>query len=188
MAFRVLGPKGHNIIKNATATRVAKALPALVKRFKKVSVTEAAKTAHPESVLRAKVVAWAKWGVKNEPSIHYRETRPMPLTAKLPLTTDCSGFVTLCYKLAGLPDPNGLNYNGTGYTGTLINKGKQVGHPQVGDIVVYGGGTGHHTAVVVEAGADPLTVSHGWEGGPLYIRVSAERVSQPAGVRYFSYI
>ena len=37
--------------------------------------------------------------------------------ATLPLTTDCSGFVTVCYFLAGAPDPNGLDYSGEGLGG-----------------------------------------------------------------------
>ena len=39
---------------------------------------------------------------------------------RLPLTTDCSGFVTLCYAWAGAPDPRGLGYSGQGWTGTLL--------------------------------------------------------------------
>ena len=63
--------------------------------------------------MRAKIVAAARWGIEHEPQIHYAEARPFPLTRALPLTTDCSGFVTLCYFLAGAPDPNGLDYSGT---------------------------------------------------------------------------
>lgn len=125
---------------------------------------------------RDNIVRWARWGVTNTGSIHYREVRPMPLTGRLPLTTDCSGFVTLCYKLAGAPDPNGLGYNGQGYTGTLLTHGTRIPLAAVkpGDVIVYGPGTGAHTAVVVEAGADPLTVSHGQESDPAYVRVSQD--------------
>lgn len=100
----------------------------------------------------------------------------MPLTGKLPLTTDCSGFVTLCYKLAGAPDPNGLDYNGQGYTGTLLEHGRHIPLAEVepGDVIVYGPGTGWHTAIIVEAGKDPLTVSHGQESEPAYVRVSQD--------------
>jgi len=126
--------------------------------------------------VRSLIVKQARWGVANEPRIHYREARPMPLTATLPLTTDCSGFVTLCFFLAGAPDPNGLNYNGQGYTGTLLAHGQHIPLAAVkpGDAVVYGPGTGWHTALVVEAGHDPLTVSHGQEAGPQYCRVSQD--------------
>ena len=125
---------------------------------------------------RDKIVKWAKWGVQNEPLIHYAEVRPMPLTASLPLTTDCSGFITLCYKLAGCPDPNGLGYNGQGYTGTLLDHGRHIPKDAVqpGDVVVYGPGTGWHTALIVQGGPDPLTVSHGQEKGPEWCRVSQD--------------
>ena len=131
---------------------------------------------NPRPSVRSQIVKWAYWGAAHEPSIHYRESRPMPLTAGLPMTTDCSGFVTLCYKLAGAPDPNGLGYNGSGYTGTLLSHGQHIplAFVQPGDVIVYGPGTGWHTALVVKGGPDPLTVSHGREGGPAYTRVSQD--------------
>ena len=126
--------------------------------------------------VRSQIVAWSRWGVAHEPLIHYQEIRPMPLTAKLPLTTDCSGFVTLCYYLAGAPDPNGLGYDGQGYTGTLLQHGQHIGLAQVepGDAIVYGPATGWHTALIIEGGADPLTISHGDEAGPSIVRVSQD--------------
>jgi len=131
---------------------------------------------NPKPSNRSKIVKWAYWGAAHEPQIHYRQSRPMPLTAGLPMTTDCSGFITLCYKLAGAPDPNGLGYNGAGYTGTLLTHGQHIPKSwvQPGDVVVYGPGTGWHTALIVQAGSDPLTVSHGQEGGPQYVRVSQD--------------
>src|SRR6201981_1984334 len=66
------------------------------------------------SDVRGRIVAAARWGIRNEPRIHYGLIRPFPLTRALPLTTDCSGFATLCYYLAGAPDPNGRDYDGTG--------------------------------------------------------------------------
>ena len=131
---------------------------------------------NPRPSVRSQIVKWAYWGAAHEPSIHYREIRPMPLTAALPMTTDCSGFITLCYKLAGAPDPNGLGYSGAGYTGTLLSHGQHIplAFVQPGDVVVYGPGTGWHTALIVKAGSDPLTVSHGREGGPNYCRVSQD--------------
>ena len=94
----------------------------------------------------------------------------------VPITADCSAAVTLWYKWAGAPDPNGLNYNGTGYTGTLLGHGRHIALKDVlpGDVIVYGPGTGWHTALVVEAGPDPLTVSHGQQGDPNYCRVSQD--------------
>lgn len=171
--YNVSGPKGNPIIKRGPLARVIKTLPGLIKRFGKVSVTA---SAPPPIDRRPLVVYWAKWGVQNEPLIHYAEVRPMPLKTTLPLTTDCSGFATLCYWRAGAPDPNGLNYNGSGYTGTFLTRGKQVTKAQArpGDVVVYGPGTGVHMAVIVEGGTDPLTVSHGQERGPELVRVSQD--------------
>ena len=126
--------------------------------------------------VRAAVVARAHWGVFHHGQFTYDEIRPMPLTTRLPITTDCSGFVTLCYWLAGAPDPNGLGYSGEGYTGTLLSHGQHITLDKVipGDVIVYGPGTGWHTALVVEKGADPVTVSMGEQGDPSLVRVSQD--------------
>lgn len=181
MRYRILGPKGHLIVRKATAARVKQILPGLRRRFGHVKVIALIVRPSP----RDRIVSVARKGVRNEPRIHYKEIRPFPLTFRLPLTTDCSGFATLCYRLAGLPDPNGLNYNGTGYTGTLLDHGKPVITPEPGDLVFYGPGTALHVAVVVKGGFDPLTISHGKEGGPEYVYVSQDN-RQP--VRFISYL
>lgn len=141
---------------------------------------------------RARIVAAARWGAAHQPQIHYAETRPIPLQPAgtlhaLPFTTDCSGFVTVCYRAAAAPDPNGSNYDGQGFTGTLLSHGTKVAKPKPGDVVVYGPGDGHHAALIVKAGSDPLTVSHGSEAGPMLIRVSAERRYQPPGTTYLRF-
>ena len=134
---------------------------------------------------RAMIVAWAYWGVKHEPRIHYSEaaTRGEWLhkpPGALPMTTDCSGWATACYKWAGARDPNGLAYKQVGYTGTLLDYAAKHGHientPKAspGDLLVYGPGTGEHVVIVVKAGTDPLTVSHGRESGPELVRVSQD--------------
>ena len=80
----------------------------------------------PALTPRQRVVKWARWGVANTGQIHYTETPERADWLKatppnsLPLSTDCSGFATLCYRMAGLPDPNGLGYKELGYTGTLL--------------------------------------------------------------------
>jgi cell wall-associated NlpC family hydrolase len=135
--------------------------------------------------VRDEIVGVARWGVRNAPRIHYAEVRPMPLRRALPLATDCSGFATLCYFLAGAPDPNGLGYIGQGYTGTLLRHLPHIplGAAQPGDVVVWGRYPGRHCAVVLEPGADPLLASHGSERGPLEIAFSAEQrvqAGQPA--------
>jgi peptidoglycan hydrolase-like protein with peptidoglycan-binding domain len=133
----------------------------------------------PVSGLREKIVAEAQWGLSNAGGIHYRQLRPMDginQRHKLPLDTDCSGFVTLCYKWAGAGDPNGLGFNGQGYTGTLLGYLTAVTQSQVkaGDLVLWSrNGAGKHVALVLEPGSDPLLVSHGEEAGPYTVRFSA---------------
>jgi cell wall-associated NlpC family hydrolase len=127
--------------------------------------------------VRDEIVGVARWGIRNAARIHYAESRPMPLRRTLPLATDCSGFATLCYYLAGAPDPNGLGYIGQGYTGSLLRHLPHVapGRARPGDIVVWGAYPGHHCAVVLEAGEDPLLASHGSERGPVELPLSEEQ-------------
>lgn len=127
--------------------------------------------------VRAQIVQWARWGPPNHDGFTYDEVRPMPSInnkpGELPWTGDCSSWVTTCYKWAGCPDPNGEGYDGEGYTGTLLSRGKRLAVEAVlpGDVVVYGAGTGVHTAVIVEGGANPLTSSMGRPGDPELVTV-----------------
>ena len=138
--------------------------------------------------VRDAIVAAARWGIRNEARIHYGQVRPMPLTRRLPLTTDCSGFVTLCYYLAGASDPNGLGYNGEGWTGTLLRHLPHIdrARAKAGDLVVWGTYPGHHVALVLEPGHDPVLCSHGRERGPIEIAFSSECRFQPAVVTWLS--
>ena len=110
----------------------------------------------------------------------------MPLARVLPLTTDCSGFVTLCYYLAGAPDPNGLGYSGQGWTGTLLRHLPATDAPRPGDIVVFGAYPGRHCAIALTGGPDPLLASHGMERGPVAIRFSAETAIQRVPATWLS--
>ena len=68
-----------------------------------------------DRLVRNKIMEYALWGCRNESSIHYSNLRPvegLDHVKMLPLHTDCSGFVTLCYKWAGGPDPNGSHFDG----------------------------------------------------------------------------
>jgi hypothetical protein len=129
---------------------------------------------------RQNIVDWAKWGVEHHGQANYTEgpTRMEGVhkPGVLPFDADCSAFFTYCYSWGGAADPNGQGYNGTGYTGTLLAHGTEIPLEQVqpGDAIVYGPGTGDHVAMVVEAGPDPLTVSHGQQGDPNYCRVSQD--------------
>lgn len=132
---------------------------------------------------RASIAANARWGAANQASIHYAEIRPIPLWLQLralPFTTDCSGWATLLYKWAGAPDPNGLGFIGEGFTGTLLAHGKPITQSEArpGDLVIWGVYPGHHVAVCVEAGPDPLICSHGSESNPVLERTSTETAAQ----------
>jgi cell wall-associated NlpC family hydrolase len=89
---------------------------------------------------------------------------------------DTSSFVTWCYRQAGAPDPNGIGYDGSGFTGTLLAHMRHIPQSRVrpGDLVVWGSGSGRHVALVVKAGKDPLLASHGSEAGPRLVSFSAE--------------
>lgn len=181
--YRILGPKGDLVVRAATLARIKQILPALRRRFGKIRLVNLT----PALTRRQKIVKWARWGVDNTGAIHYTETpeRTGWLHAKpysrLPLSTDCSGFATLCYRLAGAPDPNGLGYITLGYTGTMLDHANRAGRvltdvskAKPGDLIVYGPGTGEHVAIIVQAGKDPLTVSHGQESEPAYVKVSQD--------------
>lgn len=134
------------------------------------------------------IVAAARWlmtrNVKKYP-MHYAEVRPIPLNLAFPKTIDCSGTATWCYWVAGCNDPNGRNYDGLGYTGTLLNTGKHIAPSQAlpGDLVVYGGGTGEHVAIIVDVdGANILTVSMGQEGDPSWVWVNPPHNPKPSEV------
>lgn len=177
----------------------------LLKRRRVTAANSPAHTWKPTSLaplpapsLRQKVVTWAHWGVAHEPQIGYSmggdrddwlHTKPKNT---LPLTTDCSGFATLCYCLAGADDPNGLDYRVLGYTGTLLEHGKRVTVAKVrpGDLAVFGCKTypkGHHvvvvTAVKTRTLAGIMSVSHGQQKGPFEITIADEAKYQPDGAK-----
>jgi hypothetical protein len=144
---------------------------------------------------RAAEVAWAEWAVAdriaNPEHWNYSEgTNRMDAIGvypiKFPVDTDCSGSCTLYAFLANGNDPNGLNFDHEGYTGTFLSheehlalwvknaQGIKVEDVQPGDYVVYGPGTGWHVAIIVQVtGNDILTVSFGGQGGPNYCWVNA---------------
>lgn len=90
-----------------------------------------------------------------------------------PNYADCSAYVTWCLWNAlqrhfHMPDiVNGQHWR-AGYTGTLLQHGKNVSSPLPGDAIIYGprGSTGEHTALYTGGG---LVVSHGSEAGPMLL-------------------
>lgn len=139
-----------------------------------------------EDALRQRIVDNAKWGVANTAAIHYQQSRPIDghrRLRKLPLYTDCSGFVTDCYEWAGAKvDPNGLGFDGFGWTGTMLAHGQTIPlfEAKPADLVIWGTYPGHHVAVIVDVTdkANPLIVSHGSESEPGELRLSQETAAQ----------
>jgi peptidoglycan hydrolase-like protein with peptidoglycan-binding domain len=80
---------------------------------------------------------------------------------KIPKWLDCSSACTWYRWVAGLSDPNGFNYNGTGYTGTMLAHGTRVTSPQEGDMTFYRG----PDHVVIEVGQGRV-ISDGSDAGP----------------------
>lgn len=140
--------------------------------------------------------------VEHEPKVHYRQQRPMTtrtirsekalraaLATRAGVSMDCSESVTLLCRLAGLADPNGLGYNGAGYTGTMLAHLPHYSDPfnaGVGALVVFGPGNGDHVCMVRRIGHDPVLFSHGQERDPAFIRFSVERAYHRSPARFLS--
>jgi hypothetical protein len=132
--------------------------------------------------VRRELVSLGYWAHDHRDQIYYAEVRPIPVHLPkhhLPFTTDCSGIITMFARWAGVPvDPNGENYSGSGYTGTLLHL------PHIplkktwrGDIAILGPGTGSHAVMLLQGGSvtdDPLVASHGHPGAddPTVARLS----------------
>jgi len=135
--------------------------------------------------IRDSISGYCAAAVRNEPRIHYSQTRPFPFVDVIGAgwhTLDCSGFVINCFWNAGhdlkvyIADPSGQKNSGYGNTWTmetwLRTNGKRVVEANgylVGDIAMYDG----HTAVCSKAGNATAAefTSHGSEGGPKIVRL-----------------
>jgi putative peptidoglycan binding protein len=126
--------------------------------------------------------------------VHYTEGKDrmsiVRLKLKPPFTRvireDCSSYITACFYVAGAADPNGLHYNGEGYTGTLGEHGRVVRTPFPGDIILYPSAKTPlwpwaHTALAIGDDVNkPATrcLSHGREGDPLILPITYRRIGQ----------
>ena len=120
----------------------------------------------------------------NRPDIHYAQFRPMNHLGKSPsseFTADCSGFVTGAFRWADLytkfavNDPNGNNYSGYGWTGTLLSHNRKHRIPLnhkffIGDMAIYAPSLSdtRHVVICRKNGNTQTSIwtSHGSEGGP----------------------
>lgn len=114
---------------------------------------------------------------KHASLVRYAEVRPMStrhltesqldyrLTAGQAITMDCSESVTLICRLAGLRDPNGLGYDGEGYTGTMLTHLPHFtdwSEVHEGTLIVFGEYPGRHVVMVVTPNGENSSVySHG---------------------------
>ncbi len=117
------------------------------------------------------IVAYAIFGYNQREKIHYTQSslrmygvRNRIRPPRIPIWEDCSSFATWCYWGANVPDPNGLRYNGWGYTGTLSQYGVRTREPKPGDLGFYGSGTYNHVTIYV---GDGRAIGHGSERGPV---------------------
>lgn len=142
-------------------------------------------------IQRQRLVRHALYLIEKAPQIHYAEVRPMTTHrfatwAELhsyldhggEITMDCSEAVTLLFRTAGLRDPNGLGFNGEGYTGTILQhlphyQNNERAHQ--GALGVYGEYPGVHVVMSMDDPSfDPYVFSHGQEDGPFHIQLSTE--------------
>lgn len=131
-----------------------------------------------EQALRKRIVAAMLVLYNHRAAVHYTQgSRRMDGVIlrlhppQFPRYADCSSAATWAYYAAGAPDPNGANYNGTGYTGTLSRRGRKVSLQEAkpGDLVFYGPGwPWGHVAVYIGGGR---VLSHGSEAGPYLLPV-----------------
>jgi len=95
-----------------------------------------------EKTTREKVVEAGFYWYSRRSQISYSQARPFALGVPLwiPDQWDCSGFVTACYYAGEAGDPNNRNFDGHGYTGTLISNGVKIAQNALkpGDLIFYG--------------------------------------------------
>jgi hypothetical protein len=134
----------------------------------------------PDLGRRERLLDVCQWGVDHNGLISYAQIRPMNLgDCVLPITEDCSKYVTFGCYWSACPDPNGLHYSGEGNTSTMYHHLPKVslGSQHPGDLIIWGGAViqeRSHVVVACGGGTDPEVYSHGSDIGPLKLRLSAE--------------
>lgn len=112
-------------------------------------------------------------------NIHYTQTSKRMQIVRTQLNTlakleaqcrkslyeDCSSSTTGIYYIGRMPDPNGLGYNGQGYTGTQINHGRRSATAPFGALIFYTNASGAVSHVTMSMG-DGTCFSHGNEAAP----------------------
>lgn len=92
--------------------------------------------------VRERIVEAAFFWYGRRSEIHYSQNRPYQKKKppQVPSVWDCSSFVTNCYYASGASDPNNRNYDGSGYTGTLLSNGIKIPFSKIepADLIMYG--------------------------------------------------
>lgn len=92
--------------------------------------------------VRQRIIEAGFFWYNHRKEIDYDQFRPYQKCKppQVPTMWDCSSFVTNCYYGGGAPDPNGRDYDGAGYTGSLLSHGKVISITQLkpGDLIMYG--------------------------------------------------
>jgi len=145
------------------------------------------KTGKKAAASRSKFVSQARGGVGKK-DVSYEQRRPITELSSdklVPIATDAAGYLIASAKWAGLDDPSGNEYSGEGTTGDLL-KLEQIpaSEAEPGDLVVFGGGTGHSAAVLTEAKkGEWQAVGHG-EGGVVEQPLAEMAAAWPEPVTY----
>jgi hypothetical protein len=128
----------------------------------------------------------ALWALRFEAQMHYLQQRPMQDMGAPPNVDDycdCSEFATWVFESAGVPDPNGMGYDGYGSTYSMIGRGERVvGWPEMADLVFYDNPAHVAVGVGVRSG-EAMVVSHGSESGP---NLTSWRYREPVAVRRYA--
>jgi hypothetical protein len=131
---------------------------------------------------RAKLVSAAELVLNHRDSITYSEIRGKTLTEiieelKQGNTTsiDASEMVTALFMQEGLNDPNGHDFAGVPFTGTMLDylpHRTSLADAEVGDLVVFGDAPGTNVAMVIaDDSDDPTLLVHG-PNGPQAVKAS----------------
>jgi cell wall-associated NlpC family hydrolase len=169
----------QNLLRDTSTLTLRRPAPQLKEPAASTRVRQSTETAPESGTPRAEIVKQARKALKQRARYRYRQIRPMPASL-FPdnlveiIEVDCSSFITLVYKAAGIKDPNGRGYDGAGYTGTLAANGKKTTDPQPGDLCFYGdpNATSSHVNLYV---GDGKAINMGPSAGLSEVRVKDVR-------------
>lgn len=136
---------------------------------------------------RGKLVELARREAARGSSVYsYGGNRPVPTSFNHnKITADCSSWVEMLYHEAGCPSPSGGNFSGFGNTDTQIAKGKKVGNPAPGDLIMYGSGNDpSHVEIVLDNGD---CAGFGSQGGPYIHKGGTKSYRSSERIGYYTY-